>query len=226
MVPPRQERSEESTQRLLDAATKLLAEVGYAGTTLAAVGARAGYSRSLVTARFGSKEGLLNVLIDRLSLGWAPYFAKPPPAETGLASLVGLVCSIARGVRADPTALRVMQRLIFEASGRTAAASIHRRFRKATATFQHDVAALVRRGVADGSIRSDVDVDAEAAVILATLRGITYEWFLYPTLVDVEKAHETYADQLVRSLSPPSRRITTSGRAPTSRREHRDKRPA
>ena len=45
MIPPKQERSEESTRRLLDAAVELVAEAGYAGMTLAATGDRAGYSR-------------------------------------------------------------------------------------------------------------------------------------------------------------------------------------
>ena len=53
------ERSERSTRALLDAAGEVIAEVGYGNMTLAAVGERAGYSRGLVTARFGSKEKLL-----------------------------------------------------------------------------------------------------------------------------------------------------------------------
>jgi len=47
---------------LLDAAADLIAEGGYEAMTLAAVGERAGYSRGLVTARFGSKDQLLEAL--------------------------------------------------------------------------------------------------------------------------------------------------------------------
>lgn len=200
VVPPRQERSEESTQRLLDAAAERLAEVGYAGMTLAEVGTRAGYSRSLVTARFGSKQGLLGVLVDRLSEGWAPFFVQPPAADDGLGSLVAMVRAVGRGISADPTSLRVLQRLIFESAAPTS--PLHRQFAAATTKLQRDVAAVLRRGVTDGSIRPDIDPDAEAAVIVATLRGLSYEWFLYPSLVEVEVQHETYVGQLRRSLAP------------------------
>lgn len=37
---------------------------------LATVGARAGYSRSLATARFGSKDKLLEALVDRIVTRW------------------------------------------------------------------------------------------------------------------------------------------------------------
>ena len=54
-----QERSAESAQRLLDAAIELIAEKGFDRTTAAEIGERAGYSRSMVRARYGSKDALL-----------------------------------------------------------------------------------------------------------------------------------------------------------------------
>src|ERR1700745_982557 len=54
-----QERSAESARRLLDAAIELIAEKGFERTTVAEIGERAGYSRSMVRARYGSKEALL-----------------------------------------------------------------------------------------------------------------------------------------------------------------------
>ena len=66
---PKQARSEVSTGKLLDAAAELISEGGYERMTLAAIGKRAGYSHGLVTARFGSKEGLLWALVDRMVNG-------------------------------------------------------------------------------------------------------------------------------------------------------------
>jgi AcrR family transcriptional regulator len=94
VAPPRQERSEVSTRRLLEAATELIAEVGYSGTTLATIGARAGYSRSLVTSRFGTKDNLVAVLLEQLTSAWLRYFSTPPPAEDGLQTLLALVRAV------------------------------------------------------------------------------------------------------------------------------------
>src|SRR5258705_6333594 len=58
------ERRAQSERRLLDAATQLIAEQGFSNTTLAQIGAKAGYSRGLVNERFGSKRELVKVLAD------------------------------------------------------------------------------------------------------------------------------------------------------------------
>ena len=52
------ERAARSDARMGDAAVSLICERGAAGTTLTDVGMRAGYSRGLASARFGSKAGL------------------------------------------------------------------------------------------------------------------------------------------------------------------------
>src|SRR5260221_7115087 len=57
------ERRAESDERILLAASELIAEQGYGDTTLAQIGERAGYSRGLVTQKFGSKEGRVRALV-------------------------------------------------------------------------------------------------------------------------------------------------------------------
>src|ERR1700752_4083509 len=66
----KQAGSEMSPAKLLDAAAELISEGGYERMTMAAIGKRAGYSHGLVTARFGSKEGLLWALVDRMVNEW------------------------------------------------------------------------------------------------------------------------------------------------------------
>src|ERR1700759_1067408 len=64
------ERSAESDRRMLRAALKLIGERGYRGTSLAAIGEEAGYSRGLVNERFGSKSGLLWALVKNMLRAW------------------------------------------------------------------------------------------------------------------------------------------------------------
>lgn len=52
------ERVAESDHRLMEAAIRLVARVGYTHTTLESIGVEAGYSRGLVQHRFGSKDRL------------------------------------------------------------------------------------------------------------------------------------------------------------------------
>src|SRR5688572_33499621 len=72
-----QVRSERSTRLLLHAAGELVAERGYQSMTLATVGERAGYSRTLATARVGSKGRLLEALVDQLLVRWDAVTVAP-----------------------------------------------------------------------------------------------------------------------------------------------------
>jgi AcrR family transcriptional regulator len=172
-----EERSQLSTRRLLDAAGELIVEGGYEAMTLAAVGERAGYSRGLVTARFGSKDQLLKALVDRITGVWSHRNVLPrTEGRSGREAIVILVDAIATQAQRDPGAIRVLYALMFEALGpvpelRTTFVEIHTAMRA-------DLARLVRRGVRDGSILKGTPPAGEAALIVSSLRGIAYQWLL------------------------------------------------
>src|SRR5260370_39403706 len=93
-----QDRTAQSDERMTRAAIHLLVDKGIAGTTLAAIGANAGYSRGLVTHRFGSKSGLLAHVVGYLSAEWrqrlhaARAERKGPPAlHSAVEALAALI---------------------------------------------------------------------------------------------------------------------------------------
>lgn len=200
IVEPQQDRSHESTRRLLDAAAELVAERGYGEATLAAIGERAGYSRGLVSARFGSKENLMWALVQRTTAAWFERLLAPPREATGREQLLAVVHMIGENVAADPLTLRVLERLIFAASGPVQA--LQKRFVASQRRMERSFADIFRRGVDDGSIRADIDPDLEAALLVAALRGISYQWFLYPDDVDIARLHAGLAVQLRDRLAP------------------------
>jgi AcrR family transcriptional regulator len=61
-----EERRENAERRILDAATRLIADKGLDGFTLADVGEAAGFSRGLPAHYFKSKDGLLAAVVRRL----------------------------------------------------------------------------------------------------------------------------------------------------------------
>src|SRR5260370_30008542 len=60
------DRREDSERGLVSAAISVTAERGVSAATFEAIGQRGGYSRSLVTRRFGSKQGLIDAVISYL----------------------------------------------------------------------------------------------------------------------------------------------------------------
>lgn len=67
--PPRQARSRDKLQRMLDAAEELLDEATFETLTMAQIAKRAGVSVGLLYTRFSSKEAILTALFERYLKG-------------------------------------------------------------------------------------------------------------------------------------------------------------
>lgn len=206
MVVPRQERSVESTQRLIEAATELFLERGYAAATVAAIGDWAGFSRGIVAARFGSKENLAWAVVEKATRHWNDAVGEHNPAGTGLDAVVGFIRISQDNMVNDPTSRLVLERLFSESAGPMA--PLHDRFANGLRDFQALVARFIQRGIDDGSVRADTDPYEYAGVLIAQLRGVGYQWFLFPGHVDPVLFHELIIDQVVGWLTPRHRTPT------------------
>jgi len=192
-------RSKASSKAMLDAATDLLLEGGFAAATFVQIGKRAGYSRGLVTTRFGSKAGLLDALIDHIVIGWLDRTLKPMQAkDNGLEGALVLLEGIWRQVARDDRQLRALYIMMFDSI--TAEPALQARMAELHEFLRSSIADSLRRGVADGSVKPDVDADIEAALLLSTLRGVTYQWMLAPDRFDpvpaLKHVHATTADRI------------------------------
>ncbi len=192
-MPTQAERVAASDRALIDAAIDLIAERGYDRTTLAAIGERAGYSRGLVTQRFGSKENLLWEIIKRILGAWNTNELHPRTKEqTGVPALQALLAAYLDACERSPQSIRAYYALLREADGpvpavRDTIAKLHTRERAS-------IAGYVRTGV-----RKDIDPDAFATEFLGVMRGVTMQWLLDPS-VDIVAALTQYGVSLERSL--------------------------
>jgi AcrR family transcriptional regulator len=136
--------------RILEAAIRSFADVGYEGTTTACVARDAGVTQPLVHHHFGSKEGLWRAAMDHLFAGvndFVPAANDPNP----LLALTGVLEQFVRYVAVRPEVTRVITREGAVASPRLSLlVDLYLR-----APFQR-VIDLVRAGQAGGAIRSDV----------------------------------------------------------------------
>jgi AcrR family transcriptional regulator len=195
------ERTALSEDRLLGAALRLISERGYDRTTLQAIGAEAGYSRGLVSHRFGSKEGLLWALLERMFGHWSTDSLNPAVGgQVGIAALHAAVEAMRHSVHARPERLRAFYALLFESLGplpvlRPKVAEFHRRQRDGVARWIQD-------GIAAGTVRADVDAAAQAALFMSAIRGAAYQWLIDPE-VDIDAIYDeieaTFARNLQRS---------------------------
>ena len=193
------ERSAASDRAMIEAAIELILERGTDGTTLKAIGEKAGYSRGLATYRFGSKAGLFDAVCKSISRRWLDYLKSDVGDKSGIDAMCAALDSFFQFVSDSPRDARVLQILYCGAASpqseyRETSVNIHQR-------QQDDVVDWLRSGIADGSIRSDVDARSVAAQYIAYISGMTYLWLINPGSVDFRKANEQMKINLRIALS-------------------------
>lgn len=193
------ERTALSEDRLLDAALKLISERGYERTSLQAIGDAAGYSRGLVSHRFGSKEGLLWAVLQRMLAHWGTDRLAPRlEGRVGIEALHAVIEALRRSLHAAPEKLRAFYALLFESLGpmealRPHVAEFHRRQRARVAEW-------IAAGIAAGTVRADVDPARQAALFISAIRGASYQWLIDPEHVDIDAIYDEIKQTVTRTL--------------------------
>lgn len=193
------ERTAESDERMLSAALKLIAQRGYRGTSLAAIGEAAGYSRGLVHERFGSKDGLLWVVVKNMMRVYRRQVRASQGSTPGVERLCNMLDNHRRALETD-TPVRALYALMFEAMGPIP--QLKPEFQRLHDGFRADIERTLREGMDAGLIRPDIDPAAQAALLLGTLRGLGFQWLLDPKAFSLETAYAELKHNLRRSLVP------------------------
>jgi AcrR family transcriptional regulator len=187
------ERRERSHQELLEATMRVVSRDGVAAATFETIAREAGYSRGLVTQRFGSKDGLIRALIDGL-YSWQQgaldeAHVSDMSGLSALCAFVALHCRTVDGHEEDKAYYMLL----------AAAAADRLDIREAFADSHEVQRVLIRRiierGQADGSIRKDADADAMALLAGCALIGIRMQ-----NLIDASTDIDPVREALIQSL--------------------------
>lgn len=168
-----QERTAESTRRLLESAVELFAKNGYEATTAAQISLHAGYSRAMVNARFGTKEALLDEL---LRTQYEERILPPtPPDLTGIDAVLATVDSLINLATEDRRFLQAMFVLNFDAAGNT---HLRPRMSDWIQRLEDRLITALSTGRRDGTISVDVEPVVVARDIVHTGIGAAYTWIV------------------------------------------------
>lgn len=193
------ERRSEAEAAILKAAVRLVAERGLERFTLADVGERAGYSRGLPAHYFGSKEGLTGALARHIVMSFGRGLVRSEKHQPGLAHLLGMAGFYFDGAARDPISVRALFVVLGEAlTNETVRKAIAELNARLVASITDDI----RAGISAGDIRRGVNAKAEAALVLAGLRGAAAQWLTDPEGVDLKALRSEFLAGLKRRLSP------------------------
>lgn len=182
------DRRQQSETELLRAAAELIAERGVAAATFESIGQRAGYSRGLVTQRFGSKQGLIEALIARLQARMEALLdARQLDALDGLEAVLGFVDIFLRNLARDG---EMRAYFVLMAGAVADVSDLRGPFVAAHKDVEVRLEALFLRGQAQGVIRAGLNADAAALMVGALLLGLSTQLLVDPGM-DLEPIRET-----------------------------------
>jgi len=192
------ERVQESSRRLAEAAIELIAEKGYRNTTAQEIGIRAGYSRAMVRERFGSKDALLEAVLQDYE---GRVDVPQDPGTSGLQRVLAPILALRDFSVEDPRLLRAVLSLNFEALHDHDA--LRHRIQGWLTQLEDGIRRAVVDGQADGSIARSSGAEEVGAEMLATGIGYAYAWILDPDAYDFDGVLTRWHDRLAERLTRP-----------------------
>ncbi|GAB3237289.1 TetR/AcrR family transcriptional regulator [Mycolicibacterium hippocampi] len=192
------ERVEISSRKLARAAAELIIEKGWEATTAAEIGRRAGYSRAMVHARYGSKDAVLDAIFMREYM--AQLSPDLDPEADGLRHALAHLDRIGRLASEDPELLRAMFVAAFEAVKSTS--PLRPRSLGQLDVGMQKVKAGLEKGIADGSVQAGIDVGRAVNDISSSVYGIAYLWLVLADRYDLELELKNLRERLIRDYGP------------------------
>ena len=192
-----QARGIERRRQLIEAATALFAQGGTRGTGIAAVADRAGVTNATLLHHVGSKEALLQAVLEardeRETAGWRHI------VDAGGLETVRRLAGIADSWTDDPEVARVHAVLLAESLDPSS--PMHDYFVRRQSALRKDLRRAIEIGQERGEIRADVDARSTATAISSFLDGVVLQWQLDPRRVPLRRVFAAYLGELERSLA-------------------------
>jgi AcrR family transcriptional regulator len=191
------ERSAQARQKLVDAAITLLAERGYTGTTLEAIGKEAGLSRGLVTHHFGNKDACVIAAVNEIRHTAGRNFA-PAPGARGMCRVDDLLEAYIGSVRDEHDGRYVRALYVVHADSISEAPSLRDSVAHTNEVLRAYLRSCLQQAVEDGEVPAGTDLTSAAVLIEGLLRGVSMQWLVDPAKVDLDMTIRT-AKALVRA---------------------------
>lgn len=196
MISVGRPRSVEADRAIVDAVLEEVIAVGIDGLSIEQVAARAGVAKATVYRRWPNKEALLLDAVTGVHLELPTL-----PGTSARDDLVALVDSMRRraadGMQSgESTASRLYPCMIAEGARHPEIAA---KYKQIVVEQRRDaVRAVIKRGVADGELRRDLDVETMLLLLVAPMLVQLYIWSAGEGLPAESSA--TYVDGVLDGL--------------------------
>jgi AcrR family transcriptional regulator len=191
---PGRPRSEQVEDAILDAVIGLLGQgISYDGLSMELIASRAGVGKAAIYRRWANKEALVLATLRR---AFHSTPRTPPPGESVRADLIDLMQQMRHNVlhSAEGAAFAVLIQTLTNN-----AALMHRYQETIIEPRREQYRQVLRRGVASGELRADLDVERATVMLTSTLLFVCK---LYPTFEVTDDYCVGLVDDLLLGARP------------------------
>lgn len=194
-----QERKAESERAIILAALNLFAKQGYMRTTLNEIGKAAGYTGGLVSHRFGSKERLLQAVLNHIRTRFLDdQLGSAITTESAEESLRNYIEIYINEVTVREGRIRALYVIMGEALG--AVPEIRKDIAELNKRARNRLAGIIQRGIASGEFRNDVNPDTSAMLVMGILRGVVLQYLADPRAFNIKTVMKSVQNSAVSGL--------------------------
>jgi AcrR family transcriptional regulator len=187
------ERSERTRRRILEAAGRCFADLGFAKTTVEEIARAAGVSKALVYLHFHGKEELLEAVFQGTLDEWSA-FTRSEAERQDDGSVAGAIAAMHRASIEYARDHPLLRSLINREAAIALAPHLRPVGRRVQEEWREQLAALIARGIENGELRPDLDPYRIADVI--RLLNVSF----IDRLFDPEPINVTDADLIDTSV--------------------------
>jgi len=162
------------------AAMKMIGDGGTHNLTLKEVSKRAGFSRSMASARFGTKEALFSELISVAKQRWLNDLSKSIAGLSGTRALRAWSDGLASLLETNGAEIKSLYILCYETIG--SSEQCRKLVEDTHMIHRSRLQRWIAEGIAEGSIRSDVSAEDMALHYVSLYYGLVYQWLVEPTI--------------------------------------------
>lgn len=196
-----QKRGVERRRAMVDAAITLFSEQGVRGTGVAAIAEQAGVTPSALIHHFGSKDALVQAVLEEADRRALARLSATPTSEPTLTEAFDWFVRDAEHTAAAERELTALHTTL-TAENLTPGTTLHTYFRDRGRALRAHLTTLFARAAADGAARPDVNPTTLATEVAAFLEGAHLLWLLDPDEVDLAAVHRGYFEGLAARLRP------------------------
>ena len=157
-----------TSQQILQAAAEVMAERGYAGTSLDSVAESAGVAKGSIYNHFGSKERLFEALIAHTMDRFSATLGRAARGADGAAALEAVVSALLVEVRDNPAGTKLLAAELFR-MGRT--------WQESLEPVRERIVAAFRQVISAANPAADVSVVGPAVFGATLIAGLEWRTF-------------------------------------------------